>query len=146
TLTLPLKAGTGGTVTYMNTGLAASTTYAYRVYAYNAAGVSATNGPISVTTQDPPAAPSGIAAAIYSATKIKVTFTDNAANEQGFKLERSTDGGVTWTVIYTLPLKAGTGLLATYYDTAVTAGNTYTYQVRAYNDTYFSGYDGPVSV
>ena len=43
-------------------------------------------------TQATPAAPSNLAATAVSSSQINLTWTDNATNEGGFKLERSTDG------------------------------------------------------
>ena len=39
-----------------------------------------------------PAAPSGLVAAVLSSAQINLTWTDNAGNESGFKIERSLDG------------------------------------------------------
>jgi hypothetical protein len=40
---------------------------------------------------DPPVAPSNLAAAAVGANSINLTWVDNANNEGGFKIERSTD-------------------------------------------------------
>jgi hypothetical protein len=90
-----------------------------------------------------PAAPSGITAAIAAASKIKVTFTDNAANETGFKLERSADAGATWKTIL-LPAQAGTGGTGTRIDAGLLRAHAYKHRVKAYNLVGDSPYAGPV--
>ena len=119
------------TTSYANTGLAASTTYYYRVYAFNDAGSSAVPNWVSATTpagSTPtlPAAPSNLAATAVSASQINLSWNDNANNETGFKIERSS--GTGWTQI------AQTGANVTSYaNTGLAAGTTYSYRVSAYN-------------
>src|SRR6185295_12950943 len=75
----------------------------------------------------PPAAPTGLAASGQVARQIKLTWTDTANNESGFKIERSTDG-VNFTQIAIASTDA-----TSYVDLAVTAGVAYTYRIRATN-------------
>jgi hypothetical protein len=133
--------GTEGVFFYTNSGLTAATTYTYRVRAWNGMGNSAYLGPRDGTTQSAPADPDTLTATRNSSRSIKLTWIDRAANEQGFKLERSTDAGATWPVTLTLAgAVTGTGATRTYINTGLTGGVTYTYRVRAYNDTTYSGY------
>jgi hypothetical protein len=138
--------GTGGTVGFTNSGLTADTSYTYRVKAVNSLGSSGYAGPQSATTQAAPAAPSGLSAVLASATSIKLSWTDHASNEQGFKLERSTDDGLTWPTVTTVSASAGAGGSRAATSTGLATGTTYTYRVRAYNDTTYSDYAGPVSI
>jgi hypothetical protein len=64
---------------------------------------------------------------------LTLTWTDNAATEDGFLVERLTNG--TWTVIATLSLDT-----ETYQDGPLTAGTTYCYRVAAFNLAGPSGY------
>src|SRR6185436_7970212 len=67
--------------TYNNTGLAASTTYYYRVRANNGSGDSAYSNEANATTQaaaSPPAAPSGLSASAVSSSQINLAWTDNS--------------------------------------------------------------------
>jgi hypothetical protein len=64
---------------------------------------------------------------------LTLTWTDNAATEDGFLVERLTNG--TWTVIATLDLDT-----ETYQDGPLTAGTTYCYRVAAFNLAGPSGY------
>ena len=76
---------------YSNTGLTASTSYSYRVRAYNTAGDSDYSNTASAVTQAAPAlpaAPTNLTATAVSKSQINLTWTDNATNEIGFQIER----------------------------------------------------------
>jgi hypothetical protein len=126
-----LLASLGPDVTaYSDPGLAASTGYSYRVRALNAGGPSDwSNVAAAVTHAEPvlpPAAPSGLSAAALSASEIALAWQDNAADATGFELERSSDGGNSWSLVATPP--AGT---ADWTDTGLAAATFYLYRVRA---------------
>ncbi len=74
-----------------------------------------------------PAAPSGLAATITSATQVDLAWTDNSTDETGFRIERSTDG-TTFTTLGTV----GAGVTAS-SDATVASGSTYYYRVIATN-------------
>ncbi|HYO09422.1 MAG TPA: NPCBM/NEW2 domain-containing protein [Tepidisphaeraceae bacterium] len=75
-----------------------------------------------------PAAPSGLAATPASTAQINLTWTDNASDEDGFRIERSLNGTDGWTEIGTAAANA-TG----YNDSAsLSGGAKYYYRVRAY--------------
>ena len=63
------------------------------------------------------------------AAQLKLDWADNSANEKGFEIWRKTGTGGTYAQIATRQSNA-----TSYVDTTVTAGTTYCYQVRAYND------------
>ena len=130
-----------GSTTYSNTGLTAGTTYFYRVRATNASGDSAYSNEASAATLDAlPAAPSGLSATAISTSQINLSWTDNATNETGFKIERKTGSGGTYAQIGT----TGAGV-TTYTDTGLTAGTTYFYRVRATNAAGDSAYSAEAS-
>jgi fibronectin type 3 domain-containing protein len=81
-----------------------------------------------------PAAPSGLSATAASSSQIDLAWADNAANEDGFLIERSTDG-TTFTQIAAVGVN-----VTTYSDAGLAAGATYHYRVRAYNGTGNSAY------
>jgi len=127
-------AGTG--TTYVDTGLSPSVSYSYQVIATDAAGNPSSPSNISsaTTLAGPPAAPSGLLATAAGATQINLSWTNNATNQTGFKVERSPDG-VTFTQIGT------TGATTTTYSDSPLAPMTlYYYRVRATNGAGDSAY------
>ena len=121
--------GTAGAnaVTYSSTGLVSGTTYTYRVRAYEGANDSAYSNTASANTTSAPAAPTNLTATAVSSSQINLAWTDNATSEQGFKVERATDG-VSFTQIAALGAN-----VTTYANSGVVTGVTYTYRVKAYN-------------
>lgn len=125
---------------YADTGLPASTTFLYRVRAFNSLGYSDYSNTAQAATQDgPPAAPSGLSAAAVSSAQINLTWTDNANSETGFKVERSSNGG-KWVQIATV--NANT---TSYSNTGLSRNTSYSYRVRAYNAAGNSGYSNTAS-
>jgi hypothetical protein len=130
----------GANVTsYSNTGLTASTSYSYRVRAYNANGDSGYSNTASAVTQAPPAlpaAPTNLAATVISKSQINLSWTDNTANETGFRIQRCK--GSTCT---NFALIATVGANVTgYANTTLAANTTYRYRVYAYNASGNSNY------
>ena len=112
-----------------------------RVRANNGAGDSAYSNTAGATTQGTitVAAPTNLIATAASKTKIKLAWTDNSNNEQGFKIERSTDG-VNFSQIATV----GANVKA-YTNTGLSKNKKYYYRVRAYNGTTNSAYSNVAS-
>ena len=132
-------AGTG--TTYIDTGLTPSTSYSYQIIATDAAGNPSlpSNAGTATTLAGPPAAPSGLTATAASATQINLSWTNNATNQSGFKVERSPDN-VTFAQIGT------TGATTTVYsDNPLAAVTLYYYRVRATNGSGDSGYSNVAS-
>jgi len=140
--------------TYTDTTLAKNTTYFYRVFATNLVGdtfvypgsvgfpkktaVSAFSNPATVGTLPTlPGDPTLLSATPLAGPQVSLTWTDTATTETGFVVERCT--GVNCQVLLAnfVQIAApgprnGTGSV-TYVDTAVTAGSTYAYRVKAVN-------------
>lgn len=83
-----------------------------------------------------PTAPSNLSATAISQTRIDLTWQDNSDNEDGFKIERKTGAGGTYTQISTTAANT-----TSYQNTGLTVGTLYYYRVRASNvvgDSEFS--------
>ena len=78
-----------------------------------------------------PAAPTNLTATLQPGPTVSLTWRDNASNESGFVVERSTNGGA-FAQIATPAARGGTGNV-TIVDNAVTLGDTYGYRVTAVN-------------
>ena len=76
------------------------------------------------STAPSPGAPTDLRESASTGSEIDLTWTSNSYNEDGFTVERSTDG-VNFTAI-------GTTTTETFQDTGLAAGNYY-YRVKAYN-------------
>lgn len=128
--------------TYSDTGVVGNLTYYYRVKAYNAWGDSSYSMIASASTPAPlvaPVAPSLLTAVATSTNQITLAWTDNSANETGFKIERSSDG-VTFAQI------AVTGSNATgYVSSGLTPKTAYSFRIRATNGAGDSPYANVVS-
>jgi hypothetical protein len=133
-----------GATSYADTGRSASTTYWYRVRAVNGTATSAWSNTASATTQAPPAtapaAPSALSATAASQTAIDLAWTDNASNESGYVVERSTSSAFTSATATSLPAGA-----TSHQDTGLTAGTTYWYRVRAVNGALTSAWSNTAS-
>jgi carboxypeptidase T len=134
----------GANVTsYSNTGLTASTSYSYRVRAYNAAGDSDYSNTATEVTQAAaalPAAPTNLVATAVSKSQINLAWTDNADNETGFRIERCKGSTCTnFTQIATVGAN-----VTSYPNTKLTAATTYRYRVYAYNASGNSSYSNVV--
>jgi subtilisin family serine protease len=131
---------TGANVTsFSDTTAAASTTYTYHVIASNAGGASLPSNPAEATTPAPPpvpADPSGLTANGVSRTQVNLAWTDNSANEDGFKIERCTNAGCTnFAQVATVGAN-----VRTFSNTGLVRRTTYRFRVRAFNASGNSGY------
>ena len=126
-----------GIVTYSDTNALIGSAYQYQVFAVNATGTSAASNTLSVAQISPPVAPTALTAAVRTTSAtVVLNWTDNANNESSFTVNRSINGGLTWTAIASIARTgaASTGVGAvTYSDTTALANTAYTYQVVAVN-------------
>lgn len=119
--------------TFANTGLSASTTYYYRVIAYNGVGDSTPSATASAKTAADTVAPSTPTNLKATSGKAKITLTWTASTDsggsglKGYKVFRSTTSTGTYTQI-------AAPTTTSYTDTAVTKGKTYWYYVVAYDN------------
>lgn len=80
---------------------------------------------VSGATMSPP---SGLTATAVSSSQINLSWTDNST-ETGFRIERSGSSGGPYSEITTVGAN-----VTTYSNTGLSAGTTYYYRVRAYNN------------
>ncbi len=126
---------TPGGTSYSNTGLAAGTTYGYRVRAVDAAGnpssyssVASATAPNQTTTDTAaPSNPTNLAASAVSTSQINLSWSASTDNVgvTGYRLERCS--GANCTNFAQIATPGGTS----YSNTGLTAGTTYRYRVRA---------------
>jgi titin len=138
-----IKTLTANVTSYSDTGLNPNTTYYYRIRAYNSFGHSDYSNEANATTKlagTAPSKPSNLTGIANSTSEISLTWTDNSGNEDGFKLERKTEGG-SYTEIKTLSSDA-----TSFTDSSVSPNKTYTYRVRSFNSIGYSDYSNEVSV
>ena len=118
-----------GATSARNTGLAASTTYIYRVTSFNTAGDSAPTNEVTVTTLDAaPTAPASLTAESVSTTEILLSWTDRSGNESGFRIYRRTGVTGTWGLLGSVGSN-----VTTLRNGNLKAGTSYTYRVTAWN-------------
>ena len=117
--------------TYENTGLTAATTYTYAVASVNAIGDYAISATVEATTLSSLlTAPNDVTARAVSDTAINLTWKDTTTAETGYRVLRRLTSATSATpaVIATLAANA-----ASYSDTGLLAGTSYTYTVVAFD-------------
>lgn len=82
----------------------------------------------SPTASTVPAAPSNLTGTVISGNEVDISWTDNSNNETGFLIDRSTDGGNTYSQIASVGAN-----VTTYHDTSLSPGETVSYEVQATN-------------
>lgn len=87
-------------------------------------------------------APSGLTAVAVGTTGINLTWTDNATNETGFRVDRCSGAGCATFAQVGVNLAANT---AAFSDTGLTASTSYSYRVRAFNATDSSAWSASAS-
>jgi len=102
-----------------------------------------TNTPTPTPTNTPvpsPQAPSNLTTGRTTKSTIDLNWQDNAGDEQGFYIQRSTDGGASWSQVGT------TGSNVTSYtDEGLSRKTTYWYRVQAYNASGLSAFSNTAS-
>ncbi|NBD37437.1 MAG: sulfatase-like hydrolase/transferase [Verrucomicrobia bacterium] len=136
----PLVTLPADSTAYGDSGLAASTSYTYRVRALTPSGPSAySNEATATTAEPPPVAPDGdpdsLTAEALSATAVRLQWNDNSSNEDGFSIERSE--GYGFSAVASVDADS-----VSFTDTGLAPEGTYSYRVRAFNEQGFSAYSG----
>lgn len=125
----------GSATSTRNTVAFGINTVAYRVKAYDAAGLASgwkTSSTVKVINNRAPGAPGSLTvpAVVRGGSNLAISWTaafDSDGNLSGYELERQVDGG-SWTQIYK-------GSALAYTDTITAGWNTVAYSVRSY-DSY----------
>jgi FtsP/CotA-like multicopper oxidase with cupredoxin domain len=152
---------TTGLRSFVDDTVANNTDYAYRVIAQNTVGdtwdyadpnlneivsggfptVTASSDPsnTAATVATVPAGPTNLRLVRIRRGSVFMAWTDNANNEAGFVIERSADGGATWTQVGTNNANDTT------FDNAPGPG-TFAYRVKAFNVLGDSAYSNVLNV
>ena len=95
---------------------------------------------LSFAVTVPPNSPSGLVA-FANEDLVSLAWNDNSSNESGFKIERKTGSGGSYSQMATTGQN-----VAAYIDNSISPGNTYYYRVRAYNGAGDSAYSNEFSI
>jgi beta-glucanase (GH16 family) len=129
---------------YADTGLTPDTSYTYTVQMRDSLGNTGTASSGASATTDaasvPPAAPSNLSATAISKAQIDLSWTDNATDETGFKIERSKRVNTAFVQIATVGQD-----VTSYSDMTVRKRTLYYYRVRATNADGDSVYSNEAS-
>ncbi len=127
-----------------DTGASRSAALLYRVVARNTVGyggaypavdADSVSAPIGVNLPTAaPSAPTLLTATLQAGPQVRLQWRDNANNEGGFVIERSTTGlPGSFARIAVAPARSGTGNTTTFTDTTIATGTPYWYRVAAVN-------------
>jgi len=117
---------------FSDSSLTPSTIYYYKVRAIGTGGESEYSDTSSATTFGPPltpVAPTELAGDSGDSTSISITWTDNASNETGYLIYRSTDS-VNFTVLDSVPSNTNA-----FTDTTISGQHVYYYYVAGVNES-----------
>ncbi len=137
-----------GVNTFTDLTVTDTTTYTYRVFAFNSDTVSgfsnfATIATILSTIQSP----TNLSASLIPVDvirKVKLGWIDNSLNELGFAIQRKTGDSASISPFVSID-SVGTGV-NTFTDLTVTDTTTYTYRVFAFNADTVSGFSNFATV
>lgn len=122
------------TTYYVHDSLEYSTTYYYRIYAYNQIGDSEYSNEASATTgSGAPEAPSNLEAVALNAFTVQLTWVDNSNDEIGFRIDRREESG-NYAIIDSVNQDS-----ISYIDYPLSPETIYYYIVYAYNSHGNSG-------
>ena len=95
----------------------------------------------TVVAPTPPAAPTGLAGQALSGARVRLTWTDNAGNELGFRVQRARGSQGSFVLVGQVAAN-----ITTFTDTTAKAGRTYRYRVQAYNAAGSSSWSNTIRI
>ena len=98
------------------------------------------SGGYCVPAASTPLTPSNLQASAVSSSEIDLSWTDNSSNEGGFKIERKTGSGGTYSLVHTTVAD-----VTSHSDTGLSAGTAYYYRIYSFNSAGDSGYSNEAS-
>jgi hypothetical protein len=96
---------------------------------------------VAVIALSVPATPITLTAVAISTSQVNLSWTESSINVSGFNVQRSSNGGKSWTLLGAL-----SGTVTTYTDSTVSKGKTYQYRIDAYNTAGASTWSPAVTV
>ncbi len=112
---------------YVDSTVASSSAYTYKVTASNGPINKSLPATVSVAVATILAVPAFTAAPVISAGSVSVTWVASAAPVTGYAVQRSADNGVSWTQVGTTASRT----VVSFADASVVAGTTYLYRIVA---------------
>ncbi len=134
---------TGNVTSYSVTGLSSSTTYYYRVRAYDSSNTSDNSNTITVTTNSGLTAPNATSATNITTSSFTANW-DAVSGATGYYLDVATDSGFTNMVSGYDNLD--TGNVTSHSVTGLSSSTTYYYRVRAYDSSTTSDNSNTITV
>ncbi|MFA5794029.1 MAG: DUF2341 domain-containing protein [Candidatus Brocadiia bacterium] len=123
---------------YSDTTVTPTGVYYYRVRSYDDGGNHPYSSYITATTIAP-IAPTNLLTNTVTTSAISLSWNDNSVSENGFYLERSSDGAY-WAVTITVPAN-----ITSYADTSLSMNTVYYYRLLAFNGIGNSSYSNVIS-
>jgi hypothetical protein len=134
-----------GVTTYVDIGLAASTSYSYRLRAHGTSADSDYSNVAAASTLAamwPPTAPSALSSTVITRSSVSLAWTDNSSNELTFNIERCRGQGCsTFAVVAT----TASNRIA-FTDSNLRSATVYSYRVQATNASGTSAYTNVATV
>jgi hypothetical protein len=127
--------------TYTDSAVSIGNTYWYKVAAVNAYGTSSFSNTASISFVLPPSGSITLTVPNSSSNQADVSWSYTDTNQDGFHIERSTDGGSTYSILTSVGPS-----VRSYADTTVTGPATYCYRTDAYNGSGTSSYSNATCV